>query len=397
MREIIKKLCINNECLYNKCTVLYDYCIGKIIKLFWLFGVKKKIIFISYYGKGLECNPKYIFNEIIKRNYDYEIYWATSARISDFTENAKVHNVTFRSIMFYYHLATSKLLISNVRMAGIWPKRKQQFYIQTWHAGICLKKVEADVIDHLSPVYVRRAMYDASMTDLMISNSKWESDLYRKVFWYKGEILECGLPREDIFAFPSIDIKNKVFDFYKLNKNQIHLVLYAPTFRVDGNLECYNMDFNRLINVLENKWGGIWKILVRLHPNIQKKQDKIKYDENILNGSQYGDINDLIISSDIFISDYSSCMFDGMLAQKKVVLYASDIEAYEKDRGTLFEFKELPFPLATTNDELIDIIRTFDENAYAEKCKNFKDKIGLFELGNGSRKVVDWIESKLGL
>lgn len=397
MREIIKKLCINNECLYNKCTVLYDYCIGKIIKLFWLFGVKKKIIFISYYGKGLECNPKYIFNEIIKRNYDYEIYWATSARISDFTENAKVHNVIFRSLMFYYHLATSKLLISNVRMAGIWPKRKEQLYIQTWHAGIGLKKVEADVIEHLPQVYVRRAMYDASVTDLMISNSTWETNIYRKAFWYKGEILECGLPREDIFAVPSIEIKNKVLDFYKLNAKEIHLLLYAPTFRVDGNMECYDIDFNKLLNALINKWGGTWKILVRLHPNIQKKQDKIRYDDNILNGSQYEDINDLIIASDVIISDYSSCMFDGMLAQKKVLLYASDIDAYNKDRGTAFKFEELPFPLATTNEELTNIIKNFDEGAYAIRCDAFKDKVGLFELGNGSRKVVDWIESKLGL
>lgn len=389
---------INRIIAISKAILYYPY--NWVLKLLYfvclIFPVDHKRVFINHFdGKGFSDNPKYIVLELKKRHRNMNIYCLNSEK--DFHNNGEVNFVKPRSLKSIFFQATSGIWISSVRMPYYSIKRAEQVYIQTWHAGIALKKVEADAVKKLSKRYIKKAIHDSKIIDLMVSNSKWESDLYRKAFWYKGEILECGLPREDIFAFPSIDIENKVLDFYKLNKKDIHLVLYAPTFRVDGNIECYDIDFNRLLNALINKWGGTWKILVRLHPNIQKKQDKIKYDDNILNGSQYGDINDLIIASDVVISDYSSCMFDGMLAQKKVVLYASDIEEYDKDRGTLFEFKELPFPLAITNDELIDIIRTFDENIYAEKCKNFKDKVGLFELGNGSRKVVDWIESKLGL
>ena len=289
--------------------------------------------------------------------------------------------------------------ISNVRLPYYWPKRREQLYIQTWHSGIGLKKCESDVINHLSKVYVKNAMHDASITDLMISNSTWESELYRRAFWYKGEILECGLPREDVFALDSEEakiLKCKVLEKYNLEEVQnLHLLLYVPTFRVDGSLKAYDIDYDRLICTLEKRWGGNWRIILRLHPNIQSKQTQITYGSKLLNGSQYGEINDLIIASDVVISDYSSCMFDAMLAGKNVFLYASDISEYKNDRGMLFRFEELPFSLSTNNDELINNINTFNEKKYIQSCQEFKEKIGLFNLGNASKAVVDWIEKRL--
>lgn len=401
MWEIIKYNLrkVLNKKLYNSLASTYGYSIRLFEYIFRICPIQDSIMFISFNGRGLECNPKYICEELLRRDSNFKIYWALSGNERSSCKFSKINFIKYRGIMFYYHIATTRLLISNTRMHFCWPKRGEQLYIQTWHSGIGLKKCESDVINHLSKVYVKHAMHDASITDLMISNSTWESELYRRAFWYKGEILECGLPREDIFAPDSEEAKIskcKVLEKYSLEEVQnLHLLLYVPTFRVDGGLKAYNIDYDRLVCALEKRWGGNWKIILRLHPNIQSKQTQITYGSKILNGSQYGEINDLIIASDVVISDYSSCMFDAMLAGKKVFLYASDISEYENDRGMLFRFEELPFSLSTNNDELINNINTFNEKIYMQSCQEFKEKIGLFDLGNASKAVVDWIEERL--
>lgn len=388
------------ESLYSGIVHIYGNFIKAFLMFLELFPLKNKILFISYYGKGLECNPRYICQELLRRGCNYELYWAISNKKSRKGKDDRINFIRYKGLLFYFHLATSKMWISNVRLPYYWPKSREQLYIQTWHSGIGLKKCESDVINHLSKVYVKHAMHDASITDLMISNSTWESELYRRAFWYKGEILECGLPREDIFAPDSEEAKIskcKVLEKYSLEEVQnLHLLLYVPTFRVDGSLKAYDIDYDRLVCALEKRWGGNWRIILRLHPNIQNKQTQITYGSKILNGSQYGEINDLIIASDVVISDYSSCMFDAMLAGKNVFLYASDISEYENDRGMLFRFEELPFSLSTNNDELINNINTFNEKIYIQSCQEFKEKIGLFDLGNASKAVVDWIEERLG-
>lgn len=394
MKNIIKR---NLPNLFNVLKHLYIYYVEFLMALFSYFELAPKILFISNWGKAPCCNPLYIYREVSSRNMSVECKWAVNQKWIHKLSNLDL--TKYRSVLFFYHMSTAKVIISNVRLPYYWKKRNGQIYIQTWHSGIGLKKCEADVVDSLTRDYVKDAMSDASKTDLMLSNSLWESELYRKSFWYKGEILECGLPREDVFATESPYAKNAkkaVLDTYDLNNEEdLHLALYVPTFRVDESMEAYNIDYELLLNNLRSKWKGNWKIILRLHPNIQNKQKEIDYCKDILNGSKYSEINDLILSSDIVISDYSSCMFDAMLANKKVFLYASDVDDYMKDRGTLFKFEELPFSLAHNNSELSKIIKEFDETSYNKKCEDFKKGLGIFEIGHGAKSVVDWIEKRL--
>jgi CDP-glycerol glycerophosphotransferase len=120
---------------------------------------------------------------------------------------------------------------------------------------------------------------------------------------------------------------------------------------VDESLEAYSIDYHRLINNLTTKFGGEWKVLLRLHPNLERRYKNISLDSDvIIDASQYQDINELIIASEILITDYSSCMFDAMVAGKIVFLFATDIDEYDKDRGRYFEFADLPFSLAVNNN-----------------------------------------------
>ncbi|MGC4387339.1 CDP-glycerol glycerophosphotransferase family protein, partial [Streptococcus suis] len=94
------------------------------------------------------------------------------------------------------------------------------------------------------------------------------------------------------------------------------VVLYAPTFRDDGNLDYLNLDFEKLVCSLETGFGESVTLLIRLHPNAIHNSEKINFSKKIKNASFYSDMQELLIVSDVLISDYSSAITDFILLEK---------------------------------------------------------------------------------
>lgn len=354
------------------------------IYLGWACPVRRnKVVLSSYSGQGFCDNPKYIARELMKDGR-YELVWLVSDMGED-TVPESIRKVRCGTVRAGWELGTAGVWIDNMRKGPDVVKRPwgKQYYVQSWHGNIGYKKVEADAADALSQWYLLAAKNDSRMADLFISGSRWMTRLYESAFWWRGETLECGLPRTDIFYHETGRFREKVRAFYALEQD-VKLLLYAPTFRVDGSLDCYDMDYDRVIRTLGQHWGGRWKVLVRLHPNIQARQDAVAYSADVLNGSAYRDINELIAGCDMLITDYSSCMEDALEAGLPVIRYASDMQAYDGDRGTYFEPEELPFLLAETNDELAERIAAFDGEVYRRKIAAFSERFGIVTGGQGS-------------
>lgn len=359
-----------------------------LLYFFGFFPIKQnKVVFSSYYGKYYSDNPMYIFEAMTKKNVGLDSVWLLCDEKTKI-KNARV--VKKGSIKSLYELATAKIWIDNCRKPLWMRKRKKQYYVQTWHAGIGLKAGENACADKLSKKYVESAINDSKMANLFLANSDWVEKIYKTNFWYTGEILKKGIPREDALYKDSNEVHKKICSIYN-EPSDMHFVLYAPTFRNNGSLKSYNMDYEKVIDALKEKTGYSWKIILRLHPNIKDADTEIPYSDIVLNGTQYNEINDLILASDILITDYSSCMFDGMIANKAVVIYASDIDEYKKERGYLFKWEELPFDIATNTDELIKIINLFKRTNYNKKVEAFKDTLGFVKGGNASEDVAKYI------
>ena len=112
--------------------------------------------------------------------------------------------------------------------------------------------------------------------------------------------------------------------------------------------------------------------------------------------SNYADINELMISSDILITDYSSVMFEFSYMKRPVFLYCRDLENYTKtDRGLYFDIKKLPFIFVENNQELISSINNFNYDKYLKDLNNFFENIGLKEDGKSSEKIAKIIERKI--
>lgn len=354
---------------------------------------KNKVVVMSYTGRGYCDNPKYIVEELLRQNVDCRIYWVVKDPSIDNHLPDGVRPVKFESAQYVYHMATARLWIDNCRKF-FYGKRPGQLYIQTWHGGHGLKKIEAACEDALEPEYVSSAKRDSKMSDLFLSNSGLLTDLYHRDFWYDGPVLEEGLPRNDIFFREDFD-RDAVRRELKIPEGK-KVLLYAPTFRADHSLEPYRLDCKKCALALKERFGGDWVILYRLHPNIFEMADQLHYDpEYAINVSDYFDIQELYTISDAVITDYSSVVLDFMITKKPSFLFATDIDNYREDRGFAISLDELPCPLATSNDQLADNILHFDAEKFEKDADAFMARTRVHETGHASRSAVDWIREHM--
>lgn len=355
----------------------------------------KKMILWSFRGRAYSCNPKYITEYIIRNGLllDYEVVWAfNKPEEYMFLVDKGIKVIKYESNEFYEELMTSHYVITNTRVGFNYHKRNEQIYIQTWHGTMALKSIEKDAQKFLSAHYVANAINDSKKIDYIVSGSKKNTEIIRNSFWYKGKILEIGNPRNDIFFTPN-KYKSIVEDKYNIRNKKI--VLYAPTFRADGKIDAYDIDFHALIESLTNKYKCDFVILCRLHPNLKGNRIVCENAENVIDVTDYDDMQELLVAADVLITDFSSSMFDFCMMNKKCILYASDYEEYIKnERRLYFDItKDLPFPLAKSNEELISVIENFDEEHYSKRLRMFSDDvIGFIENGNASKQLIDLLK-----
>lgn len=367
------------------------YLIARIITSFIPLD-HDKYFCISMAGNNYGCNV-FALSEYIK-NHDKKakITWAFSPII--YQKHSDKGVVTY-GFSYYYHLLTSKYVISNQRLSeSLYPyKPKKQIYLQTWH-GTALKKIEADAV--ISESYTRLAKGDSKKIDIFISNCGFMTEIYRKSFWYKGCVYETGTPRNDIFFKNNPSIIHKVYDSLGIDRSK-RIILYAPTFRKDNSLRYYNIDYKKFVQVVNEKFANDWLFVIRLHPNLLSG-DTAKIIEKLfpdcVDASFYPDIQELLYASDILLTDYSSTMFDFMYSRKPCFLYTPDRKEY--DRGYYWNFDELPFPSFCNSAEIYATVTNFSKALYEEKLERFLCTIGNKEDGNACRRVYQLLQKYRG-
>lgn len=363
------------------------------ITFYRLLPIKRnKIILWANSFKQYGCSPKYI-TEYVLNNYPgrFELVWAFEDGVeipSSIPEVIKI--VRYFSLDYLRELHTAHFIICNMRTGDsyMWHKRNGQKYIQTWHSSLRLKKIEMDAQDNLPDSYIKCAIDDSAKIDLLLSGCEFSTKIFTDSFWYNGCILKSGTPRCDLFFENNSSVKQKVCGALGIDK-AYKIFLYAPTFRNDKQASLHSLDFSEIKKTLTNKFGGDWIVVYRFHPNIISSYS---FNEDAVDATNYSDMQELLAASDILVTDYSSCMFDMGVAKKPCLLYTSDLDNYiRNERGLYFNLSELPFPIATSNENLIELIMSFDIKGYQYKLYNFMKSVGSYENGSASSQVVSYI------
>ena len=312
---------------------------------------KNRVVFSNFGGLGYSDSPKAICEVLRKSGEDLELLWICKDEAAAASLPEGVQAVPAQGIQKIRALASSKVWVDNCRKYEF-IKRKNQFYLQTWH-GFALKRIEADVGNHLEADYVAAAKGDSAQIDVIVTGSGFMEKLYRNSFWYEGPVLRTGTPRNDIFFRDHSALHAEVCKHFALPENR-KLALYAPTFRSDHSTEAYRIDAELVRRKAAENFKGDWTVLIRLHPNVAAQSAELfAYNgDTLVDATEYPDMAELLCAADLLISDYSSSLFDYALTGKPVIQFATDIEAYQKDRNFYFPLDALPFPLARSNEEL---------------------------------------------
>ena len=378
--------------------------------LFYIFRCipikKKKMVFCCIEGStGYSCNPKYIAEEILermeKKGSSYELVWLVNDTEKQFPAGIKVVRNTLWNRA--YHLTTAFIWIDNSRKQLEVRKRKGQTYIQTWHAKLGFKPTCLDRGSSFSKIAYQVSKHDADMTDYVLSNSKWYEDTLPTGMLYEGAVIRSGSPRCDLLVSPLENFRDKVRKKYHLPEDT-HLILYAPTFRGGSQgtgriIEIGEqlVDLAILVQAMEERFGGNWYVMLRLHPQLASQHTTIPMDTRmagkVLDISREDDMYELLAGADAFITDYSSAAFDAAIMKIPVFIYAEDLQEYEKERGSLlWDMEKLPFPVARDSQQLADVIRDFKESDYRKALDELFVSVDLLEDGKASARVADLIE-----
>ncbi len=351
---------------------------------------ENKIVFSNFIGAGFGGNEKYLALDLLERSQALDLVWIVKKEGMRFP--AGIRQVRYGTYEHYRELGTARIWIDNQHKNFFTRKREGQCYIQTWHGGGPLKKIEFDG-KNVSGSSLALCEMDSKLVDIMVSPSRFNSEVYRRAFHYEGEIMECGYPRNDIFWKDS-GIRKEIEQLFGAEPGEM-IALYAPTFRNFARREKDVLDLEGARNALEKRFGKKCRIFVRFHPRVAETEKDYPGIGGCADVTAYEDIQELMVAADVLITDYSSVMWDFSLSGKPVFLFHPDVDLYEEDRGYYLPFRKMPYVESFDNEDLCRKIESFNERGYRERVKAFVEEYGSFDKGTATKAVGDRIMSFL--
>lgn len=389
----IKYIIKYSPILYN----IYFYIFSTILKIigFFIKMEDKIILFSSFGGRKYDDSPKVIFETMLKDNrYNkYTFVWELN-EINKISLPERALIVKSGTFSFFKYALKAHVWITNSSMEkGLCFKKKENIYVNTWH-GTPIKYLGNDVKKEGGSFRGK----SNSVENIFFTQSEYDEEIFKKAFDKKKENLyRFGLPRNDELAKVDLNqielIKKKLG--ISLSKK---VILYAPTFREysKNNLNEISLE----IPIDFNKWakslGDNIIILFRAHYEVAKYINISQY-KNVIDVSLYSSLNELMIISDILMSDYSSIFFDYSILHRPMICFAYDYEIYKEKRGMYIEIKEeLPCRICYSEEEvLLDIREAFQNYEVRSKETEKFQKKYVTECGYAAEKFCDFLIKKL--
>ena len=355
---------------------------------------KVSVYFASFQGQYSD-NPRAISESLHRMAPDVKIVWMVKPQFQKHVPDY-VTVVPPNSLPALKAQAQASVWVLNYVYrinSGIY-KSTDQFYIQTWHGDRGLK-----MIGYADELHSRKSRnkYVTADCDLFLAASDYGVMKAHKGMRYEGEVMTVGMPRNDKL----MDLQAYKEEIAEIRKRigieeDAKILLYAPTYREAGDdLQC-RIDIGQTVASLETN-GSRWTCLIRSHS--LTKQLKVTQEETVcLDVSDYPDMADLLLATDLLITDYSSCAGDFLLTGKPVVLAHFDKESYmSKDRLLWVDAEKAGYLVARNQQELNDILKRIDSYGH----KNIDEKVlqfyGTKETGHASEAVARRILERLKL
>ncbi len=360
----------------------------------WMFG--------AWRGELYSGNSKYFF-EFVTNNYStIKAIWITNSK-KDYEELKKSNkNVVLKnSIKAIFYSLRAKVFVVNISSDDIFNFVKHGvLFINLWH-GVPIKSLLGDKRDDINfskwrkierrlVSFLTKDKIKGDENSLIVATSESAKINLEKSFNSKNVVV-TGQPRDDIFY--SDFSKEQILSKLKLEiEPQKKIVSYFPTFR--DEISEYKSPFleNKIEmeNFMKNNPDIIF--LEKSHLNESISAGKIK---NRINGYKNIsnlkiDTQELLLITDILVTDYSSVYIDFLHLDRPTIFYAYDYESYYNTRGFLYDYEEIvSSKIVSAFDELLEAVQIYlgDSQKDKEKRERVHSLFHKYKDGNNSKRV----------
>lgn len=352
-----------------------------------VFGISKrlplkqnKIMFATNKDTQFQGSFEVIYNELMKKDHSYQVV-GHFKKVRTFKETCRL----------YYDLGTSRYVLLDDyynQLYGL-KTREQTEVVQLWHAAGAFKKFGMSSIGAIdSNTYEFEKSAHQNYKKVIVSGQEVAGH-YAEAFGVAKEQVEAlGIPRTDMFFDEDYKkfIKDKYYETYPMLKGK-KVISYTPTFRGGPGVRAsfkLELDFD----LLREKLGDEYVVVLKLHPSVTKGVNIPEEHRDFVLNLSKNDINNVLMISDILITDYSSIVFDFALLNKPMIFFAYDLEEYLDERGFYYEYEDfVPGPIAKTTEEISELI--LEGKFDAQVNEDFKHKFFDALDGQSGKRVVE--------
>lgn len=376
--------------------VLYGlyYWVGSLAINVLKFFVRPQdnlVLFISFGGKQYDDSPRVIYEGLLRDpRFDHlELVWAfDDPNRYEVPRGIKVKTDTLR---YFIYALKARIWITNSSVErGLAFKGKKTFYINTWH-GSPIKTMGTDIPEG-SRSFRSKAKFSA---DLITAQSSYDVDVFSRVFQIdRARFVVCGLPRNDVLVHGGS--KQSEMKARLGIPSEKKVILYAPTYR-EFELDEASSRIMSLppvdFGMWERELGKDYVVLFRAHYEVAERL-KLDGSDFVRDVTRYPVLSDLMIASDILISDYSSIFFDYSILNKPMLCFAYDYDIYLEKRGLYFDVRNLLPGGSIDEKKLVELIKNLDYDEAIAKTKAFREKY-VETYGNATTAVLSIIADVL--
>jgi len=303
--------------------------------------------------------------------------------------------VLIGSRQWYQIVGSARYLCNNIDFDRFFRRRSYQQVISTFHGypfksmGISEWEVQG-MSDYRVGIEIARRQNAWSS---IVVPSEETGQMYKDQYRYDGRILVTGYPRNDRLLTDDRESVRRETLAKLCVPSSNTVVLFAPTWRESRATGAWSAKiFDALdLRLLAAELGDDFTILVRGH-NFNARDSSRKTGSQIVDVTDYPDINDLIHAADAAILDYSSLRFDWALTRRPAVFFVPDKDRYLALRPGLFDYDlTTPGPQLTNTGQVVDALR--DVDALAAVCAPlvtaFNARFNVLNDGQATRRVID--------
>ena len=347
------------------------------------------ILFASEARPNMQGNLKAVHDRMLERGLDSDFNFGYSFR----TGRTSSRQSAF-ALAWEMGKANTILIDDYFAILKDLGNRDEQKIIQLWHAGSGFKSVGYSRFGQYGSPNLRNAH---RLYSYAICGSQHLRDVYSEAFGIEREaVIATGLPRIDGFLRDG-RAEEVLVDFdeqFPLAKGK-RKILFAPTFRGRGSGDAH-YDYDQIdFRELYESCGPDTVILFRQHHFVPDPAPiPPEFADRLIDVASYPDTNDLMLISDVLITDYSSVIYEYALLERPMIFFAYDLDTYSATRGMHKDYREAaPGSIATTFDQLVELIR-MPELSNAMTKEFVKENFDYVDTHNSDRVIDSLILSE---